>query len=517
MSHRTLVVAALLVLVSGHALCQEEIWSWEGEGGSFFGVAVAPAGDVNADGHDDVIIGDYHAAGVSGMAYVYSGQTGELLHSWIGGSGYSGLGRQVAGLGDIDDDGFDDVVVSAFWESVEDVPFVGRVYAYSGSTGDVIWNLPGESESDYFGRQLAPLGDLNKDGINDVVISSDFHSGPGGVESGKVFAVDGATGTVLWTRDGETAGDRFGANVGGIDDIDGDDKADVLVGAFLHDDPDDPGGENHGKVYVLSGGTGKELFSRVGEASGDRFGTFVDGVANPSGDLPTFLVGAPGHDDDSMIDTGRAYLFSSNGTLVWTVDGGDSGYFLGAAVSDAGDTNGDGVRDLLLGAPRAAAGLPGMAILYSGANRRPLWTWTGEATGDSFGLALSSAGDVDRDGLSDLLVGAYRLNSDGKAYVFSGNDLLLESPNDVVTDDDLLFLETRGGIPGASVKLFVVNANGLPFFINVASWILDGNGEWIFASSVPPEAVGLDLTFLSISGGPELGLHDSNHELVLFR
>jgi FG-GAP repeat len=121
--------------------------------------------------------------------------------------------------------------------------------------------------------------------------------------------------------------------------------------------------------------------------------------------------------EPSTPDGGRTWVYSGrSGKLIYRLPG-EPGDDQGYAIADAGDTNRDGIHDIISGAPSQTGMGPGRAYLYSGRSGRLLHTFTGDAAGDQLGSAVSSAGDQNHDGYDDVLVGAQRANA---AYVFSG-------------------------------------------------------------------------------------------------
>ncbi|HXV58518.1 MAG TPA: integrin alpha, partial [Gaiellaceae bacterium] len=160
----------------------------------------------------------------------------------------------------------------------------------------------------------------------------------------------------------------------------------------------------------------KVLYTLSGETPGANFGWAVSELEDVDRDRRTdLIVGEP------FSATGTTYVYSGrNGRLLFRLDGA-SGDLQGYAIADAGDTNRDGVSDVVSGAPGVG---PGRAYLYSGKTGELLHTFTGFAAGDFFGSAVAGAGDVDRDGRADILVGAEladeRGQDSGAAYVFSG-------------------------------------------------------------------------------------------------
>ncbi len=386
-----------------------------------FGSAVSGAGDVNNDGYSDLIVGAY-SAGVSlaGKAYVYSGLDGTLLYTFNGAAAFDGLGYSVSGAGDINNDGFDDVIVGApfhaEWWGVD----VGRAYVYSGATGGVLRTFTGQTEHDFFGDAVSGAGDVNNDGFDDVLVGA-RQSGVTGSDKGRVYVYSGATGSSIHQLFGETIGDNFGGAVSDLGDINGDNFDDFVVGAKFNA----VGGTDAGRAYVYSGINKALLYTYTGSAMGDFLGVSVSGVGDQNSDgINDFIIGAF-QSDAGGVNSGRVFVHSgSTGTLINTFDG-TAGEALGVTVSSAGDVNGDGIDDLLLGAAGNDAGGSdaGRAYVYSGVTWDLISAFNGSKASGDFGISVASAGDVDSDGFADFIVGdAEQVPGEsypGRAYVFS--------------------------------------------------------------------------------------------------
>ena len=218
---------------------------------------------------------------------------------------------------------------------------------------------------------------------------------------------------VLHTFHGPTTGKGafFGWAVSELRDVNGDGVTDVVVGEV------DGGSKMRGRVWVYSGRTGRLLFRRSGRA-GEQNGYAIADAGDVNGDgVPDVISGAPGQAGD----TGHAYVYSgATGRTIARLRGHRHGDAFGDAVSGAGDVNGDGVPDLLVGAPGNGT-TAGRAYVISGRTHRVVRVLTAHRRGDLFGDGTAQAGDLDGDGVDDLIVGASGMNpGHGAAYVYSG-------------------------------------------------------------------------------------------------
>ena len=378
----------------------------------------------------------------------------------------------------------------------------------SNSSGFVI---NGEAAGNFSGWSVSDAGDVNSDGLADLIVGS-----AGGFYSqspGKSYVVFGKTdssavnlsevtsGIGGFTINGEAAGDVSGFSVSGAGDVNGDGKDDLIVGAFGAD----PNGESSGKSYVVFGkadGTAVDLsdvangtggFAINGEA-GNGVGFSVSGAGDVNGDgFDDLIVGAPGaHADGS----GKSYVVfgkaDNSSVEVSDVTAGIGGFaingetaddYAGFSVSDAGDVNGDGLADLIVGASGAdpngeSSGksyvvfgkADGTAVSLSDvANGIGGFVLNGEAAYDESGWSVSDAGDVNGDGLADLIVGAQGAdpngNNSGKSYVvFGKTDGNAVNLSDVAADNGGFVINGEGqsSISGGSVSSAGdVNGDGL--------------------------------------------------------
>jgi hypothetical protein len=441
--------AAFVYLGSGVGLANTPVWTAEGnQVNGFFGRSVETVGDVNGDSYDDVIVGaQLYDSGETdeGKAFVYYGSpTGpSAVANWSaeGNQSNAHYGESAKTAGDVNGDGYADVIVGATLYSNGDFE-EGRAYVYYGSANglNASPNWTGESNQfmAHYGRDVSPAGDLNGDGYADVAVGA-FEYDNGESEEGRVYVYFGsATGlnaVAGWTAEGNQSDAKFGHSSAGVD-INGDGYSDLLVGAYRYDN----GQANEGRAFIYLGASDGlstvTNWSAESNQNNAEYGVEAGTAGDVNGDgYADLIVGAHKY-DNGQTDEGAAFVFYGSpsglsGAANWFVDSNQAGAWFGHSVTTAGDVNGDGYSDVIIGSPRYTNGQAeeGRAFVYygsaSGLSMTPAWFAESNQATASLGGAVSTAGDVNGDGYADVLVGANSYDNgqidEGTAYVYHGS------------------------------------------------------------------------------------------------
>ncbi len=416
---------------------------------AWLGDSVAGAGDVNGDGYADVIVGAWsydNGEENEGAAFVYHGSASGVsptpATTFESDQAYARLGHSVAGVGDVNGDGYADVIVGAPLYDNGSVA-EGVAFVHHGSAAGVSLTaatiLESNQASAYLGYSVAGAGDVNDDGFADVIVGAPYYEN-GQTDEGAAFVYHGSavgvSATATATLESNQANAQFGYSVAGAGDVNGDGYADVIVGAYLYDN----GQTDEGAAFVYhssaAGISPAPATTFESNQANAQFGDSVAGAGDVNGDgYADVIVGAHFY-DNGQIDEGAAFVYHGsasgvNPVAATTLENNQADARLGYSVAGAGDVNGDGYADVIVGAYLYDNGQTneGVAFVYPGSagGVSPTAATTVESNQAYAGLgaAVAGAGDVNGDGYADVIVGAYLYDNgqtdEGAAFVYHGS------------------------------------------------------------------------------------------------
>jgi len=437
----------------GKAIPPTTIPDWENEQNSpdsFYGRWVSTAGDVNGDGFADVIVSaSYFDGGEEneGRVYVFHGSDQGLNSTpdWQAEIDHEGafFGTCVESAGDVNGDGYDEVIVGApsfaNGENNEGAAFLWYGSASglgdNGTLANADWSVEANISLEQMGYRVGRAGDVNGDGYSDVVVGTISQAI---VDSVRVFhgSETGLAATPDWKMNAEQYGSYFGSAVATAGDVNGDGYSDLVIGA----EAQTISSSHEGKVFVFHGsfsGLGKTpAWVKQGDQEDGRFGRVVATAGDVNGDGYSDVIVGTHYYDNPLLNEGVAFVFHGSPEGLepdpaWMVDGDQKTSFFGWDVRTAGDVNGDGFADVVVGARNYKNGEYGEGRAYlfigspGGLKATPAWTVESNQEYAELGTSAATAGDVNGDGFSDIIVGAsYYSNGqsgEGLALLYYGN------------------------------------------------------------------------------------------------
>ncbi|WP_035333341.1 FG-GAP-like repeat-containing protein [Dyadobacter crusticola] len=450
---------------------------------SMFGFTATGAGDVNGDGYSDIMIGArlfdkgqvdegavfiYHgsALGINANAPAVTLESNQVS---------SGFGNAIATAGDVNGDGYSDIVVGANMYDKGQTN-EGAVFVHHGSAQGInpaaSLTLESNQAEAQFGSSAASAGDVNGDGYADVIVGANYYD-KGHSNEGAAFVYHGSnTGlgaNPVSTLESNKTNAQFGSGAASAGDINGDGYSDVIVGAIAYDN----GHDDEGAVFVWLGGVGEISMvtsSSIGIAQeNSRMAYSVAGAGDLNGDgYSDILVGATEY-DGGQTDEGAVFVCYGSPTGIGNMPDVklecDQAFAdFGISVSSAGDVNGDGFDDIIVGAELYDSGQnnEGAAFVYYGSAQGLNPTSTileCDVPNAWMGVAVSSAGDVNNDGFGDVIIGAPTFSN-------------VESNEGAV----ILYLGSSNGVLKNSKKVFESNKINSFFGFSLSSGDVNGDG-----------------------------------------
>jgi hypothetical protein len=402
---------------------------------AFLGYSVASAGDVNGDGYSDVIVGAYqydNGQTDEGAAFVYHGSASGINTTVAAtvecNQANAAFGYSVTSAGDVNGDGYSDVIVgvNTYDNGQTDE---GAAFVYHGSASGISTTAAATVESNqanaFFGHSVASAGDVNGDGYSDVIVGAYWYSN-GQSNEGAAFVYHGSASgistTAAATLESNQASALFGVRVASAGDVNGDGYSDLIVGSFLYDN----GQTDEGAAFVYHGSASGISTTAAATVESNQTNAYLGLSVTSAGDVngdgySDVVVGAPYY-DNGQTDEGASFVYhgSASGistTAAATVESNQANSLFGISTASAGDVNGDGYSDVIVGAYQYDNGQTdeGAAFVYHGAasgiSTTAAVTLESNQASANMGYSVASAGDVNGDGYSDVIVGAYNYDN----------------------------------------------------------------------------------------------------------
>jgi hypothetical protein len=419
----------------GGAYRQENEWN-----GNFDRCALVGLGDLNGDGHGDFAIGAPRGAGNGsfGMVTIRSGFDGSLLNQWVSGFTYDYFGAAIACAGDVNADGVNDLIVGASGSQSK------SAFVYSGSDFSLLHHIHEQPGDIFFGEAVGAAGDVNQDGFDDFIVGAPGSTYWSSTFVGAVYVFSGVDGSLLRSYSGPHARSRFGCSVAAMQDLNGDGYPEMVIGA---DHMEIAGMQNAGAASLHSGKDGALIEQWHGPNQEYFFATEVGDAGDMNGDgVHDIVIGSPEANPRNSISSGSVSVFSgSDGTLLHQWDGQRMKERLGYSVAGLGDINQDGFDDLGIGLPDSGwiYDRNSHVRIYSGGNGALLQQITRGLNKHSFGASIAGIGDSNGDGWGDIVIAGS--GPKGKSWFGKGAVYLFRFSS-LLTANHLTISASAGGV-----------------------------------------------------------------------
>lgn len=456
------------------------------EDASRFGFAVANAGDTNGDGYNDFVVGAPQASPngltTAGSVFLYSGLDGGLLVRLDGVAAKNQTGYSVNGAGDVDNDGYDDIIIGVPYADPNGKMNAGAIWIISGLTHALIYKIQGNSPEAQLGFSVDGIEDVNNDGHADFIAGAPLNKVGPLEAAGTVLAFSGIDGSEMFRIDSPYKKWWFGSAVSDAGDVNGDGTPDFAVGATFADVI--TRNDNAGAAFVFSGLDASLLCQVLGANPTDMLGNAIDRVGDVTGDgFDEIVVGLYLAEPNGRTGAGGAYVIDAfNGTLVHRVIGDAKWDKLGWSACGVGDVDGDMIPDFACGGPTGDGnGLTdsGKVCIYSGATGKKIHMFEGDIADGRLGFAVGSIGDIDGDGRNEVLMSAHRANYAG---VGQSGTVWVRSFKPYLYADALTLSSSAGGTINLTID-FPTSMGGMDYTMLASA---TGAGpSWFYGIQVP--------------------------------
>ncbi len=440
--------------------------------GAMMGHSVSGAGDVNGDGYDDVIVGVFrydHGQENEGAAFIYHGSASGISTTYAAmvesNQVEAEMGYSVSGAGDVNGDGYDDVVIGA-WLYDNGQTGEGAAFIYHGSASGVSSTYAAMVESNqtaaYMGVSVSGAGDVNGDGYDDVIVGAYCYNNGEALE-GAAFVYHGSDSGISTTYatmvESNQISAYMGESVSGAGDVNGDGYDDVIVGDAWYDN----GQTGEGAAFIYHGSASGVSSTYAAMVESNQVSACMGQSVSGAGDVDNdgysdVIVGAAYYNNDD----GAAFIYYGSASGIGTtnasmIESNQTDSHMGRSVSGAGDVNGDGYDDVIVGANSYyddnAELWEGAAFIYHGSASGIGTSHAAIVESNQFdagmGWSVSGAGDVNGDGYDDVIVGAIYYDNDetneGAAFIYHGGASGIGTP-DEYNLNVLIFGKGVGGV-----------------------------------------------------------------------